>query len=75
MDIPQSPEDLVQLIPATGWYAVYREGNIERSYPLVAFGLTRAGDVEPLDIDPLGSVENVAGTSNLIRIEYKEPTS
>ena len=59
-------DDIVQIIPADGWTAHYRmdAGSILAS-PLVAFGLTRGGEVVALDIDCTGAVDRVDTTSNV----------
>lgn len=70
MKTSEHPDDIIQIIPATGWTAVYGIEGAERSDPLVAWGLTRSGGVVPLDTDDYGIVDNAREMSNFIRVAY-----
>lgn len=65
------PDDIVQIIPADGWFAVYRDDNgAEYRTPLVAWALQRDGIIAPYDTDERGTVEPVNRTdSSFVRIE------
>lgn len=43
-------EDIVQIIPATGWYAVFQFPEGREFIPLCAWGLQRNGDVVGLSV-------------------------
>ncbi|MFI2365160.1 hypothetical protein [Promicromonospora sp. NPDC019610] len=62
-------EQIVQLIPADGWVAVYRDEEAEVRAPLVAWGLRRDGEVVPLDTDPSGTVGDPRETAGFDRVE------
>ena len=47
-------DDLVQLIPATGWWAIYGDSKDSKFWtwsPLVAFGLYATGRIEAFDAE------------------------
>lgn len=60
---------IVQLIPADGWVAVYKDNDTELRAPLVAWALRRDGEVIPLDTNPEGDVGDPRKTSNFHRVE------
>ena len=62
-------EHIVQLIPADGWVAVYKDDDTELRAPLVGWALRRDGQVVPLDTDPAGDVGDPRETSNFHRVE------
>ncbi|MEV0889933.1 hypothetical protein [Promicromonospora sp. MEB111] len=62
-------QQIVQLIPADGWVAVYKDGKTEMRAPLVAWGLRRDGQVVPLDTNPAGDVGDPRSTANFDRVE------
>lgn len=66
-------EQIVQLIPADGWVAVYRDEEAEVRAPLVAWGLRRDGEVVPLDTDPSGTVGDPRETAGFDRVERTTP--
>lgn len=68
-DETSNDKHIVQLIPADGWVAVYRDDNTELRAPLVAWALRRDGQVVPLDTDPAGDVGDPRETSNFDRVE------
>ncbi|GAA2224709.1 hypothetical protein GCM10010413_18500 [Promicromonospora sukumoe] len=62
-------EQIVQLIPADGWVAVYKDGDTEVRAALVAWGLRSDGEVVPLDTDPSGTVGDPRETAGFDRVE------
>ena len=60
---------IVQIIPAAGWVAVYKDDDTELRAPLVAWALRRDGQVVPLDTGPEGDVGDPRETSNFDRVE------
>lgn len=60
---------IVQLIPADGWVAVYKDEDAEVRVPLVAWGLRRDGQVVPLDTAPEGDVGDPRETAGFDRVE------
>lgn len=67
-------KQVIQLIPAAGWYAKYKieERNFEYT-PLIAFALVEETDrdgalryVDGIDCDGLGETELVKGVSNFV---------
>lgn len=65
-----SDNQIIQIIPGAGWTATYKfESGEERTFPLVAWGLTAGGDVLPLDADAHGLVDVATNIGNFIRIE------
>ncbi|MDR7381114.1 hypothetical protein [Promicromonospora iranensis] len=64
-----SDTQIVQLIPANGWVAVYKDDDTELRAPLVAWALRRDGEVIPLDTDPEGDVGDPRKTRNFHRVE------
>lgn len=60
---------IVQLIPADGWVAVYKDEDVEVRAPLVAWGLRRDGQVVPLDTAPEGDVGDPRETAGFDRVE------
>jgi len=47
---------LVQIIAADGWFVMHEGGDEMEVQPLIAWGLTDAGVVVPLVVDPKGGV-------------------
>jgi hypothetical protein len=60
---------IVQIIPADGWVAVYKDDDAELRAPLVAWALRQDGEVVPLDTDPGGDVGDPREAGNFHRIE------
>jgi hypothetical protein len=54
-------DDIIQIIPATEWYARYSMDGDDDLAPLVAWGLTRGGEIVGLDADA-GYVDVSDGT-------------
>lgn len=70
MDITRTPDDIVQLIPADGWCAIYAHDGEEVAWPVVAFGLRRDGSVRALDMAMDGEIDEVyPDPGHLLRME------
>lgn len=66
-------ERIVQLIPGTGWNAIYAmENGQEETVPLVAWALLSNGDVKALDTDRNGYIEFPTEVANFVRLETVE---
>lgn len=72
LDEKTNDEHIVQLIPADGWVAIYKDEETELRAPLVAWGLRRDGQVVPLDTDPEGDVGDPRETANFDRVERED---
>lgn len=63
----------IQIMPAEGWYAIYRgENGSEFKCKVTCFALTLRGDIECLDIPPDGSLNNVYDDEQVVRLEYTQ---
>lgn len=68
---------IVQIIPAPGWWAVYRKGKggAEFSTPLVCWALVEGSSGERqvvgIDTDPKGTVEIAVYANNFLRYELR----
>ncbi len=63
-------DDITMIIPATGWFARFECDDGEEATPLVAWGLTRGGDVVGLDADS-GWVDVCKEVSNFVGYAFK----
>ena len=62
----------VQMIPATGWRAVFDAGDKDEFQQVIAWGLTARGSVIPLTADETAVVDDPRSCSNFLRIEHVE---
>jgi hypothetical protein len=62
-------ERIIQIIPATGWTAVYRhEGGPEEEYPLIAWVLTECGNIVP--VEAFGDIGSCGVGPDFVRFQY-----
>ncbi|EGQ4177183.1 pathogenicity island protein [Staphylococcus pseudintermedius] len=62
----------VQIMPApSNLYAIYDDDGEELESKIIMFALREDGDIEMLDMDSSGWIDDVRETSNFKRIEYK----
>ncbi|EGQ4365673.1 pathogenicity island protein [Staphylococcus pseudintermedius] len=62
----------VQIMPApSNLYAIYDNDGEELESKIIMFALREDGDIEMLDMDSSGWIDDVRETSNFKRIEYK----
>ncbi|WP_353457592.1 pathogenicity island protein [Staphylococcus coagulans] len=62
----------VQIMPApSNLYAIYDNDGEELESKIIMFALMENGDIEMLDVDSDGWIDDVRESSNFKRIEYK----
>lgn len=67
---------IVQLCPAPGWHAVYRnQDGGEFSSPIIAWGVQRDGTVVALDADANGLIDRADEQGNFVRLEQRPSNS
>ena len=67
----ESASDIVQIIPADGWFAIFDNDGKEFKSPLVAWGLQRDSTIIPLDLDRKGQVDDPTNNSKFKEIYHK----
>ena len=66
------PDDFMQIIPADGWWAVYKiDGGMRTKSKIAAIALKRNGNVSFLDADYSGYIDDASIVSNLEGIYYQ----
>ena len=60
-------KDIIQIMPSGGWHFAYKESDgTPVVFPVLAWGLTREGDVVALDCDACGVVDDVTDLGNFV---------
>lgn len=65
---------VISIMPADGWYAIYREeGEKPGTYPvkIVCVALYDDGDIRFMEADDDGTIDNLAG--NCVGVKYEAP--
>jgi len=69
--VKMNDDDIIQIIPATGWYAEFEDKNGTWRCPLVAWALESGGGVHSLYTDSDGDVLDPTLVSNFVRIVHE----
>ncbi len=73
MKFTEENNKIVQIIPAEGWWALYKEADGKYWKSKVAcFALFQDGSITPMDCDSSGWVDICKETDNLYRIYHQD---